>query len=133
METVVAMTGDTHRYNKQVVEIGQIIDALNGKKAWSRHPAVLQYRGHEEYLRCYLQCFKWYTRNNTYWVVLFSRQAQLLRPEWHCEEYYINMKRRLYTKNPEHYKQWAHLGKSNQNFYYIDGEWRIYENGKRVK
>jgi hypothetical protein len=43
------------------------------------------------------------------------------------------MKRRLYTKNPEHYAQWAHLGKSEENWYFVDGVWRKYVNGKRIE
>ena len=43
------------------------------------------------------------------------------------------MKKRLYTKAPEHYKQWESFGKSEENWYFVDGEWRIYENGKRIK
>ena len=62
-----------------------------------------------------------------------SQKAEIFKPEWHCEEYYDQMKRRLFEKDEEHYKQWAYLGKSNQNFYYVDGEWRVYENGKRIK
>lgn len=132
METAIAL--DPLRLNKQLLETQQILDALNGKKAWSRHPAVLQYRGYEEYLRCYLQCFKWHLRGNLYWTELFSCQAQQLRPEWHCAEYYTNMKKRLYTKNPEHYKQWAHLGTSDCNWYWSQEENRFikYVNGKRI-
>jgi hypothetical protein len=54
-------------------------------------------------------------------------------PPFHTQEYLNQMKRRLYTKNREHYKQWAELGESEQNYYYVDGEWRVYENGKRIK
>lgn len=43
------------------------------------------------------------------------------------------MKRRLYTKDQEHYKQWAHLGTSEENWYFVDGEWRKYVNGERVE
>lgn len=54
-------------------------------------------------------------------------------PHWHTQAYYDQMKRRLYTKDPEHYKQWADLGKSDENWYRVDGEWRKYVNGKRIK
>lgn len=131
LETAMAL--DPLRLNKQILETQQILDALNGKKAWSRHPAVLQYRGHEEWLEHYLSCLTLYKHNASIHAGVCSDLARMCTPEWHCAEYFDQMKRRLYTKNPEHYKQWEHLGKSNQNFYYVDGEWRIYENGKRVK
>lgn len=128
-----AMALDPLRLNKQIIETEQILHALNGAKAWSRHPAVLQYRGHERWLEHYLSCLVLYKHNASIHAGVCSDLARMCTPEWHCPEYYNQMKRRLYTKNPEHYKQWEHLGKSNQNFYYVDGEWRIYENGKRVK
>jgi hypothetical protein len=43
------------------------------------------------------------------------------------------MKRRLYSKDNEHYKQWAYLGESEVNWYFVDGEWRKYINGKRIE
>ena len=43
------------------------------------------------------------------------------------------MKRRLYTKDPERYKQWEDLGKSDENHYFVDGSWRKYVNGQRVE
>ena len=46
-------------------------------------------------------------------------------------EYYDQMKRRLYTKDKSWYSQWAHLGESVENWYFVDGEWRKYVNGKR--
>lgn len=43
------------------------------------------------------------------------------------------MKRRLYTKDNNHYKQWADLGESEENWYFVDGEWVKYRNGKKIK
>lgn len=51
LETAMAL--DPKRLRKQIIEVRQILDALNGKKAWSRHPAVLQYRGYEKWLEIY--------------------------------------------------------------------------------
>ena len=39
--------------NNQINEASIILAALNGAKAWSNHPCVLQYRGREEWLRAY--------------------------------------------------------------------------------
>ena len=45
-----------------------ILDALKmrlaGKKAWSNHSCVLQYRGREEWLRAYKECLEWYVRGD---------------------------------------------------------------------
>lgn len=67
LETAMAMDGDVRRYNKQIVECQQILDALNGKKAWSNHPCTLQYRGYEEWLWMYKEVlyeYYLYAHNN---------------------------------------------------------------------
>ncbi len=43
------------------------------------------------------------------------------------------MKRRLYTKDNNYYSQWKDLGESDVNFYYVDGNWLHYKNGKLIK
>ena len=133
LETAKAMAGDTRRYNKQIIEVGQILDALNGKSAWSNHPCVLQYRGHERWLRAYYGCLYSYVRGKEQEAMVYSELADAVRPDWHDQRYYDNMKARLYTKDKEHYKQWAELGESQENWYFVDGSWRKYVNGKRVE
>lgn len=142
LETAKAL--DRKRLNKQIIECQQILKALNGAKSWSNHPCVLQYRGYEEWLNFYLDCLfyyrsylceeSWSEQESLILKSHFcSRFAMDLKPPFHTQEYFIQMKRRLYTKDNEHYKQWSNFGESNQNFYYVNGEWRIYENGKRIK
>ena len=131
LETAMAL--DPKRLNKQIIECGQILDALNGAKAWSNHPCVLQYRGREEWLRAYKTCLEWYVRGRKSLASHFSVLADEIRPKWHDQAYYDQMKRRLYTKNPQHYAQFAEYGTSDYNLYYVDGEWRKYVNGKRVE
>lgn len=66
-------------------------------------------------------------------AILSNMYADNYSPDWHTQDYYDQMKRRLYTKDPEHYKQWAHLGTSDENWYFVDCEWRKYVNGKRTR
>ena len=134
LETARAMAGDTRRYNKQIIEVGQILDALNGKSAWSNHPCVLQYRGREEWLRAYKTCLEWYVRGDEAKALWASNLADYWRPLFHTRGYYDNMKARLYTKDKEHYKQFAEYGTSKENWYWSQeqGEWRKYVNGKRI-
>lgn len=131
LETAMAL--DKLRLNKQVIEARQILDALDGKSAWSNHPCVLQYREHREWLVAYTLCLGNYIRRNDFGARMWNNIAQPFTPDWHTEEYLSQMKRRLYTKNNEHYKQWSHLGESQQNWYFVDGAWRVYNNGKRLK
>lgn len=130
LETAKALDGA--RLRKQIIEIGQILDALNGAKAWSNHPCVLQYRGCESWLRAYYGCLYSYVRNEEQDAMGYSELADAIRPDWHDQRYYDNMKARLFTKNPQHYAQFAKYGTSDYNLYYVDGEWRKYVDGKRI-
>ena len=123
---------DKRRLNKQIIECQQILDALNGAKAWSNHPCVLQYRGHEEWLKLYKYILEAYRYPHAS-AVYYDLVADKCRPPFHTQEYFDQMKRRLYAKDPIHYAQWADLGTSEENWYFVDGEWRIYRNGKRIK
>lgn len=130
--------------NNQINEASIILAALNGAKAWSNHPCVLQYRGYEKWLIYYLWCLEEYNNslnatndydkdNRLCFAAIHSDNADFLRPDWHTQEYYDNMKSRLFVKNPQHYAQFSEYGTSDYNLYYVDGEWRKYVNGKRVE
>lgn len=128
-----AMALDRRRLNKQIIECKQILLALNGAKAWGNHPCVLQYRSSILWLRDYMKCLDSYQRGDRVSAELFSDACNFIRPPFHTQDYFDQMKRRLYTKDPIHYEQWAHLGTSEDNWYFVEGEWRIYRNGKRIK
>lgn len=120
--------------NNQINEAKVILDALNGAKAWSNHPCVLQYRGHEKWLENYRACLLRYYHGEIDRASTSNRWCEIIgKPPFHTTEYFKQMKRRLYTKDPVYYEQWAHLGKSEDNWYFVNNEWRIYRNGKRVE
>jgi hypothetical protein len=131
-ETAIAL--DPKRLHKQIVECRQILDALNGKTAWSNHPCVLQYRGYEKWLEHYHDCLLFFKRGYYDLAKIESHYATDCHPvEWHTAEYYEQMKRRLYTKDPTYYAVWSYLGTSDENWYFVDDEWRKYVNGKRIE
>lgn len=80
-----------------------------------------------EYLHCLESARHEYMAANIY-----SINADKIRPPFQTEAYFNQMKRRLFTKDNEHYKQWSHLGESDVNWYYVDGEWRYYRSSKRI-
>ena len=131
LETAKAL--DPKRLRKQIIECGQILDALNGKSAWSNHPCVLQYRGCKEWLAAYSLCLESFVSKRDMEATIANAYAGMYRPDWHTQEYYDQMKRRLFEKDEEHYKQWSHLGKSLDNWYYIDGKFVKYRNGIKVE
>lgn len=124
---------DRRRLNKQIIECQQILDALNGAKAWSNHPCTLQYRGYEAWLVRYMSCLHWHRLGYYEEAKKDNERCKELTPPFHTEKYFDNMKSRLFTKNPIHYALYAKYGTSDTNMYYVDGEWRYYKNGKRVK
>lgn len=123
---------DRRRLNKQIIECRQILAAIEGRsKAWANHPCVLMYRKHTSWLKNFLQCLE-SARHQYMAANIYSLNADRIRPPFHTEGYFNQMKRRLYTKDNEYYKQWSHLGESDVNWYCVDGEWRYYRGGRRI-
>ena len=119
---------DVRRINKQIIENGQIMDAILGiGKGWFNHPVVKSYKNHFQWLYHYNLCLFWYSRGDKPMAKKMSEQAMAFKPNFHTEEYFKNMKKRLYTKDNEHYKQWENLGESYENWYWIDNKWKIYK------
>lgn len=132
IETAYAL--DKRRLNKQIIECNQILKAINNEsKAWANHPCTLQYSGFREWLKHYVNCLTEYKNGNQFMAEQWSMWADIYKPIWHTKEYFNQMKRRLYTKDNEHYKQWKDLGESDVNWYNVKGKWKYYKNGKIIK
>ena len=138
INTAIAL--DKKRLNKQIIECQQIIKAIEGESyAWKNHPCTIQYKNNTTWLNNYLNCLINYQKANSGKLGIYetSRCLELayelssfcdfLRPNFHTLEYFDNMKKRLYTKDHEHYKQWENLGESYENWYWIDNKWKIYK------
>lgn len=133
LETAQAL--DRLRLNKQIVECTQILDAISGtKKAWSNHPCTIQYRNYVDWLRDYMSCLMWFREGKLSLAEFCNECCNTKRPLFHTQDYFDQMKRRLFTKNQEHYKQWAYLGTSDINWYWSESENNFikYNKGKRV-
>ena len=124
---------DKRRLNKQIIECGQILKAIAGDTtAWVNHPATKMYTKHWLWLRNYMKCLDHYRNGEIEVATIFSECCNLIAPSFHCQEYFDQMKRRLYTKDPIHYAEFADLGTSDVNWYVVDGKWRHYRNGKLI-
>lgn len=123
---------DVLRVNKQCIETQQIMAAIKGAKGWRNHPVVKMYADHYTWLDLYRRCLEAYRRGDFDEAQKMSQEADKCRPEFHTEAFFTQMKRRLYTKAPAKYPQWAELGESSENWYFVDGEWCIYRDGKRI-
>ena len=120
---------DKKRFNKQIIETKQIIAAITGEKqSWNHHPIVFMYKGNLDWLKLYLAVLENFRDGNFESARIISESAETSKPVFLYEVSYLeNMKRRLYTKDPNHYSQWADLGESHVNMYYVNGEWKYYE------
>jgi len=124
---------DKKRMNKQVVECCQILDAIDGKsKSWKNHPVTKMYTPYREWLDRYRICLRYFIENNYEQSKWWSDHADLIRPDFLTDEFCDQHKRRLYTKDPGKYAQFAGLGESEENWYIIDGELVKYIDGERV-
>lgn len=133
LETAKAL--DKRRLNKQIIECEQILKAINGETdAYKNHPCTIQYREHVMWLKWYQRCLDLFKRGDLIGAEGCNNSANMIKPKWHTETYFNQMKRRLYTKDKEYYKQWASLGESNCNWYWSQKENRFikYINGKKL-
>ena len=132
LETAMAL--DKARLRKQIIECHQILAAIHGEgKGWHHHPVVLMYSepNSVRWLQMYADILEGYLDGST-GLIEADREAREITPEFHTEKFLTQMKRRLYTKNPEHYKDWAEFGESQDNYYWspTQQKWLVYRDGK---
>ena len=131
LETAKAL--DYKRLNKQIVECKQILDAMENKTPWSNHLCTLQYKPHKRWLMNYMACLIRYREGELERAEVSNAWCNGQKPPFHTVEFLEQMKRRLYTKDPIYYAQWMNLGTSEVNWYFVNGSWRYYKDGKRVE
>lgn len=120
---------DGKRLNKQIIECRQILSAIKGEsKGWRNHPVTRMYSGWTVYLEAYLEVLAAYKEGNRFMAERISRSIRKHDyPTFFCREYLDNMKSRLYTKDKEHYRCFAKYGESYTNMYFVDGEWKCFQ------
>lgn len=125
---------DKRRLNKQIIEAAQIILSIDGYgTGWLNHPVTQMYRPYKLWLQLYHACLKAYKEGDMELAEAFSRKADTVRPPFVTDKFCNHHARRLYTKAPGLYPQFATLGTSIENWYVINGETIRYVNGKRIK
>lgn len=144
LDTARVMYKDKKRYNKEIIECKQILHAIYGDtKAWLYHPITKMYTEHYEWLECYLKVFEEYkifketicAQRAMYsfsQALIYSNIGNNLCPSFLTEEYCDQHKRRLFTKNPILYSQFAKYGKSEENWYIVNNVLIKYIKGKRI-
>lgn len=129
----VAKCLDKRRLRKQIIECDQILKAIYGQsEAWKNHPVVKMYSRHREWLESYTLCLKYYEFGDEDAAQDENARAFMFRPKFLTKDFCDQHKRRLFTKAPELYPQFAEYGTSEENWYFVDGRLRRYVNGKEV-
>lgn len=124
---------DKKRLLSQIREAKQIIAAIEGSsKAWRNHPVVKMYQPHKKWLECYKNTLELYSKGFVETAKLASDEARVFKPIWLTEKLCITHRRRLYKKNPTHYEAFAKYGFSDLNFYVVDNQVLVYQNGKVI-
>lgn len=129
-----ALCLDQRRLHKQIIECYQILAAINGtSKAWANHPVVKMYRPYKAWLLFYYTTLICYANKSINAEnILTKEEEESIRPPFLTDEFCNQHKRRLYTKDPEHYKEFQKYGKSDENWYFVDGQIVKYVNGKKI-
>lgn len=131
------MALDPLRLRSQLREAHVILAAIHGEvKGWIHHPVTLMYSepNSVRWLSMYADILEGYLDGST-GLIEADREAREITPAFHTPEFIKQMKRRLYTKNPEHYKDWAEFGESQDNYYWSPTKraWLMYRNGKLLE
>ena len=135
LETAMAL--DPKRLRSQIREAHIILNAIHGEgKGWIHHPVVLMYSepNSVRWPQMYANILEGYLDGST-GLERADREAKAITPKFHTPEFIKQMKRRLYTTSPEHYKQWAELGPSDSNWYWspTQRKWLVYGDGKLIE
>ncbi len=143
IECANALFKDQKRFNKQIIECQQILSAINGQLAWRNHPCTLMYKPYAPWLtlyKCILEAVREWAKGklgseeDAEKILLhLAELADKIRPPFLTEEFCNQHKRRLFTKAPDLYPQFAEYGTSEINWYYVDGKLLKYKDGKQIK
>ena len=129
----VAKCLDKRRLRKQIIECEQILDAIEGRtKAWANHPVTKMYADHWMWLSCYTLCLRNYEIGDEDAAHAENASAFPFRPPFLTDDFCDQHKRRLFTKAPSLYPQFASYGTSYENWYVVDGKLLKYVNGKQI-
>lgn len=122
---------DSKRLNRQIQECGWLINMVEGTGKWKNHPCNFMYKDHIDWVKKYRDCLVAYKNKDFDKCLELSDEAEKIKPSFICDELFINFKQRLYEKDPNIYDRWSHLGGTTANYYFVDGNWWKYENGKK--
>ncbi len=131
---------DNRRLNKQRVEACQILEILLDQsflpshlnsvvpfersfQPWSRHPSILMWRGHEEWLKLYLACSigEWAFRGFTNTITKPTYDTSLQKPPSFLglEPFHLSHRCNLIRKAPLHYlKFWPNERNDSIPYYW---------------
>lgn len=118
---------DKKRFHRQISEAKLVYNGILGKNGWGNSIVAKMYKKYVDWLDTYIKIFELVKNGRDIEALNLSGFAEHIKPPFIIDKYIVNMKRRLYTKDPLYYKLYASYGTSVDNIYYIDGQWRVYK------
>lgn len=120
---------DKKRLNKQIVEVAQILKAINNPLyGWQNHPAVNMWRGYQCALAKYgLACYEeWRARHTSLTakhksgeqIKEFISETNSEMPPWLNGKIHETHRSKLLFKAPEHYNQFGWTEPNNLDYYW---------------
>lgn len=123
-----AIVLDNRRLNKQIIEINQILNAIYGhSNGWKNHPVTKMYSNNTLFLEYFIEVLKNIKDKKNDIAKEYSKLANNNLPVFITQEYCDNFKKRLYTKDSIFYAFFQIYGKSYENWYFVNNEWKIYK------
>lgn len=119
---------DNKRLNKQIIECNWILEAKDKNTRSQYHPIYKMYKDNLDFIKHYCNCLDFFRKGYYNDSVNFSKMALNVIPDFlkDAEWYFDNFKSRLYTKDPIFYYYFENYGKSYNNYYFVDNNWKKY-------
>ena len=93
---------DNRRLNKQITECNQILDAIDGAKAWCNHPITKMYKEHYYWVLKYKEILALFYKKVIDVAAIISQEALEITPYFITDDYYQFLIDIGYAEDPEY-------------------------------
>lgn len=129
---LVAECLDKKRLPRQITEAKLILDGIDGKNGWGNSIVAKMWRPYKDWLYNYWMVLKYYYYGDNLEAISSNTYCLTHKPKFLTKKFCDQHKRRLYTKDPQHYFQFKDLGESYDNWYYVNGKLKIFNQNKNI-
>lgn len=113
---------DKKRLTRQISEAKLILDGIDDKNGWKNNVVVKMWKPYRNWLYNYWLTLYYYNLGDIMMAIDSDNYCIKYPPKFLNDNFCNQHKRRLYTKNPQHYYEFANYGESYENWYYLDNK-----------